>query len=207
MRILLLTIATVLFSISLTAQNNIDDANFDDSIKYSIFYGINYSYVENYGNDGFKGERSGYNAGLVAEMPFAKRWSFEGSLFFSTVGEQPIDEEGERVARFRTYTINLPVQFKYYFSDKKDFSIHIGPNLSYNFEPRIFENRNQDFRTLEEIVRTGFDGTAGFGYKFPGFGLWVKGTFSYGFADIFVNTDVYQSERFKIIRFDIGYQF
>ena len=188
------------------AQNNIDDANFDDSIKYSIFYGLNYSFLENYGNDGFKGERSGYNAGALAEMPFANKWSFEASLFFSVVGEQPIIDD-RVVARFRTYTINLPVQFKFYPGKNKSLSFHIGPQLSYNFEPKIFENQNQDFRTLEDVVNTGFDGTAGFGYKLPGFGLFIKGTFSYGFADIFVNQDIYTSERFKVIRIDIGYQF
>ena len=206
MRAFIFTVASIFFTFSISAQNNIDDANFDDSIKYSVFYGINYSYVENYGNPGFEGERSGYNVGAVAEMPFAKRWSFEASLFFSTVGEQPIIDD-RVVARFRSYTINLPVQFKYYVTDNKNFSLHFGPNLSYNFEPKIFEDQNQDFSSLENIVHTGFDATAGVGYQFPNFGLWIKGTFSYGLADIFVNSDIYQSERFKVVRLDIGYQF
>lgn len=202
-----LLLALFLFSTSatyLTAQNNIDDADFDDTIKYGIFYGINASYIDNYGSRGFRGERSGFNTGVIAEMPFANKWSFEASAFFAVEGEQPV-EDGVRIARFRMYTINVPVQFKYYIS--KGFSVHFGPQISYIFEPKIFEEQNQNFRVLDDVVNTGFGGTAGFGYKLPNFGLFVKTTFSYGFTDIFVNNDIYDSERLKVIRFSLGYQF
>jgi hypothetical protein len=188
----------------LSAQNNIDDADFDDRIKYSIFYGINASFIENYGSPGFQGERSGFNTGFIAEMPFANKWSFEGSVFFAVEGEQPI-EDGRRVARFRMNTINIPVQFKYYVTD--GFSLHFGPQISYIFEPKVFEDQNQDFRVVDNVVNTGFGGTAGFGFKFPGFGLFIKSTFSYGFTDIFINNDIYESERLKVIRFSLGYRF
>jgi hypothetical protein len=205
MKHFLLTIAILIAASSfLNAQNNIEDDDFDDKIIFGIIYGINYSYVENYGNNGFRGERAGYNAGLIAEMPFAKNWSFEASVFFATEGEQPI-VDGERVARFRMYTINVPVQFKYYIAG--GFSAHIGPQISYIFSPKIFENRNQEFRVLDDVVHTGFAGTAGFGYQFPNFGLFIKTELSYGFSDIFVNNDIYESERLKVVRFSLGYKF
>lgn len=204
MKLLLFVAFFLAASSFLTAQNNIDNSDFDDSIKFGILYGLNASFIENYGNDGFQGSRAGYNAGFVAEMPFAKRWSFEGSVFFATEGEQPV-VDGRVAARFRMYTINVPVQFKYYIAN--GFSVHFGPQISYIFEPKVFENQNQEFRTIEDVVNTGFGGTAGFGYKFPGFGLFIKSTFSYGFTDIFVNTDLYQQESLKVVRFSLGYQF
>ncbi|WP_124980031.1 porin family protein [Nonlabens xiamenensis] len=166
---------TALFAVSFAAQAQ--------DFSYGVIGGVNFSKIDNLGGSGFEDTRTGFHAGLFAELPFAENWSYEGSLLYSVEGEEFANAAGDEVDVKLSY-INVPLQFKYYAF--KGFSIHAGPQIGFLLKGESSVNDGNE-EEIEDTVNTNFAGTFGFGYDFKEIGLYLKGTLTYGFSDIIDN--------------------
>ena len=166
---------TMLLAVSYTALAQ--------DVSFGAIGGINFSKIDNLGGSGFEDHRVGYHVGGFAEIPFARNWSYEASLLYSTEGENWDDASGDEIDIKLSY-INVPFQFKYYAY--KSFSIHLGPQIGFllNSEYTINDGESID---VPDTVNTSFAGTVGVGYEFVELGIYLKGTFTYGFIDVIDN--------------------
>jgi hypothetical protein len=172
--------------------------------SYGVIGGVNFSKVENLGGSGIEENRLGFHLGGVVEIPFAEKWSYEGSLLYSVEGEEFENVAGSNTDIKLQY-LNVPLQFKYYAY--KDFSIHFGPQIGFLLKGEMSIG-DADAVEIENTVNTSFAGTIGFGYDLRAYDLYLKGTFTYGFTDILDNESA--GEVFQLpgtVHLSVGYKF
>ncbi|PPK93246.1 outer membrane protein with beta-barrel domain [Nonlabens xylanidelens] len=174
-------------------------------VTYGVIGGVNFSKIDNLGGSGFEDNRTGFHIGGVVELPFADKWSYEGSLLYSVEGEEFPNSLGTDTDVKLQY-INVPLQFKYYAFN--NFSVHFGPQIGFLLKGEATID-DGDAVELEDTVNTNFAGTAGFGYDLKEYNLYFKGTFTYGFSDIFDNESD-GSDRSQLpgtVHLSVGYKF
>lgn len=174
-------------------------------VTYGVIGGVNFSKIDNLGGSGFGDTRTGFHIGGVVELPFADKWSYEGSLLYSVEGEEFSNSAGTDTD-VRLQYINVPLQFKYYAL--KNFSFHFGPQIGFLLKGETTTG-DGDAVELEDTVNTNFAGTAGMGYDLKQYNLYFKGTITYGFSDIFDNesdgSDMSQLP--GTVHLSVGYKF
>lgn len=174
-------------------------------VTYGVIGGVNFSKIDNLGGSGFEDNRTGFHIGGVVELPFADKWSYEGSLLYSVEGEEFTNSLGTDTDVKLQY-INVPLQFKYYAFN--NFSVHFGPQIGFLIKGEAIIG-DGDAVELEDTVNTNFAGTAGFGYDLKEYNLYFKGTFTYGFSDILDNESD-GSDRSQLpgtVHLSVGYKF
>lgn len=174
-------------------------------VTYGVIGGVNFSKIDNLGGSGFEDSRTGFHVGGVVELPFSDKWSYEGSLLYSVEGEEFTNSLGTDTDVKLQY-INVPLQFKYYAFN--NFSVHFGPQIGFLIKGEATID-DGDAVELEDTVNTNFAGTAGFGYDLKEYNLYFKGTFTYGFSDVFDNESDGEdrSQLPGTVHLSVGYKF
>jgi hypothetical protein len=172
--------------------------------SYGAIGGVNFSKIENLGGSGIGENRLGFHLGGVVEIPFAEKWSYEGSLLYSVEGEDFENPAGTDI-NVKLQYLNVPLQFKYYAY--QDFSIHFGPQIGFLLKGEQSVG-DADAVEIENTVNTSFAGTIGFGYDLRAHDLYFKSTFTYGFTDILDNQSTEDSFQLPgTLHVSVGYKF
>jgi len=172
--------------------------------SYGAIGGVNFSKIENLGGSGIEENRLGFHLGGVVEIPFAEKWSYEGSLLYSVEGEDFENSAGTDI-NVKLQYLNVPLQFKYYAY--QDFSIHFGPQIGFLLKGEQSVG-DADAVEIENTVNTSFAGTIGFGYDLRAHDLYFKSTFTYGFTDILDNQSTEDSFQLPgTLHVSVGYKF
>lgn len=195
----ILIIAVVLFgTTTLSAQ---------EYWNFGVKGGVNFSTVTGDYIDSPK-SRTGFNIGVLAEIPIADRFSIQPEVLYSAQGftEASIDQDNfadiDDNVEYQLDYIQVPVLAKIYLID--GLSLQAGP--SFNFKV----NEEWDYTPLEEgndveldeAQSFEFGGAAGLEYKFNN-GFFVQGRYSYGFTDVIEDSEINNST----IQAGIGYTF
>ncbi|MFD1096193.1 porin family protein [Salegentibacter chungangensis] len=173
---LVLAVAIFGFSMSASAQ---------EYWNFGIKGGVNFS---NMTSDGFEdnNSRTGFNVGLLAEIPVSDRFSVQPEVLYSTQGTEATRVfAGERYnGEYQVDYVQVPLIAKIYLID--GLALEAGP--SFNFavnEEYDFENGGLDLETEPEMASTfEFGGALGASYKFNN-GFFLSGRYTQGFTDAF----------------------
>ena len=175
--------------------------------NFGVKGGVNFSTVT---GDYFDSpdSRTGFNIGVLAEIPLANRFSIQPEVLYSAQGftEASIDQENfadvDDNVEYQLDYVQVPVLAKIYLVD--GLSLQAGP--SFNF----LVNEELDYQPLEDggdinlenAQDFEFGGAAGLEYKFNN-GFFVQGRYTYGFTDVIEDTDINNST----FQAGIGYTF
>lgn len=181
-------------------------ANAQEYWKFGVKGGVNFT---NMTSDGFDdtNSRTGFNIGLLAEIPAGDRFSVQPEVLYSTQGT-----EATRTVAGNTYTgeyqldyIQVPVLAKFYPVD--GFAIEVGPSFNflvdekYDYSGTILESETE----TEMASSFEFGGAAGISYKFNN-GFFVDGRYVQGFTDAF-DSDSFDDDAIKNSGFQLGVGF
>ena len=152
--------------------------------------------------------RTGFNIGVLAEIPVADRFSIQPEVLYSAQGftEASIDQANfadvDDNVEYQLDYVQVPVLAKIYLVE--GLSLQAGP--SFNF----LVNEELDYQPLDDDGEVAlnnaqdfeFGGAAGLEYKFNN-GFFIQGRYTYGFTDVIEDTDINNSA----IQAGIGYSF
>ncbi len=195
----ILIVALVIFGIS--------NASAQEYWHFGVKGGLNFSTVT---GDGFDSPdmRTGFNVGLLAEIPVSGKFSVQPEVLYSAKGfdaarrDQNNFLDNDQNVVYQLDYIDVPVLANIYLTD--GLSVQAGP--SFNFKV----NEQYDYQPYEDGGNINFDqaqdfelgGAAGLQYKFNN-GLFLQGRYNYGFTDIYENSNTHNS----VIQAGIGYLF
>lgn len=174
--------------------------------KFGVKGGVNFT---NMTSDGFDdtNSRTGFNLGLLAEIPAGDHFSVQPEVLYATQGT-----EATRTVAGNTYTgeyqldyIQVPVLAKFY--PVQGFAIEVGPsfdflvNEKYDYSGTILNSETEtDMASSFE-----FAGTAGLSYKFNN-GFFLDGRYFQGFTDAFDSSN-WDGDAVKNNGFQLGVGF
>jgi len=189
-----------------------------------VLFGANTVSAQEYWNFGVKGgvnfstvtgdyfdspdSRTGFNIGVLAEIPLADRFSIQPEVLYSAQGftEASVDQANfadvDDNVEYQLDYVQVPVLAKFYLVE--GLSLQAGP--SFNF----LVNEELDYQPLDDDGEVAlnnaqdfeFGGAAGLEYKFNN-GFFIQGRYTYGFTDVIEDTDINNSA----IQAGIGYSF
>lgn len=175
--------------------------------NFGVKGGVNFSTVT---GDYFDSpdSRTGFNIGVLAEIPVADRFSIQPEVLYSAQGftEASIDQANfadvDDNVEYQLDYVQVPVLAKIYLVE--GLSLQAGP--SFNF----LVNEELDYQPLDDDGEVAlnnaqdfeFGGAAGLEYKFNN-GFFIQGRYTYGFTDVIEDTDINNSA----IQAGIGYSF
>lgn len=192
-------VALVIFGIS--------NASAQEYWHFGVKAGANFSTVAGDDIDS-PAYRTGYNIGLLAEIPVAERFSLQPEVLYSAKGfdaarfDQDNFLDNDQNVEYQLDYIDVPVLAKVYLTD--GLSLQAGP--SFNFKV----NEQYDYKPYEDGGDISFDqaqnfelgGAAGLEYKFNN-GLFLQGRYNYGFTDIYEDSNTHNS----VVQAGIGFLF
>ncbi len=195
--ILLVTVAIFGIGLSATAQ---------ESWHFGVKGGVNFT---NMTSDGFDdtNSRTGFNVGLLAEIPVGDRFSVQPEVLYSTQGT-----EATRNFAGTTYTgeyqldyVQVPLLAKFYLID--GLAIEAGPSFNFLADEKYdLKSGNIDYEQDSEMASTfEFGGALGASYKFNN-GFFIDGRYVQGFTDAF-DSDSFDEDAIKNNGFQLGVGF
>ncbi len=175
--LIVLAIITVFgISTSATAQ---------EYVYFGVKGGVNFT---NMTSDGFEdnNSRTGFNIGLLSEIPVSEKFSVQPEVLYSTQGteaEQVIGGETSS-GEYNLDYIQVPVLAKLYLID--GLSLELGPSFNFLVDEEIaFDTPIGDGNADAEYGSTfEFGGAVGASYKFNN-GFFASARYTQGFTDAF----------------------
>lgn len=180
-------------------------ANAQEYWNFGIKGGVNFT---NMTSDGFDdtNSRTGYNIGLLAEIPVSDAFSVQPEVLYSTQGT-----DATRVVAGQSYEgeyqldyVQVPLIAKFYLVD--GLALEAGPsfnflaNEKYDYSGRLgFESETDMASSFE------FGGALGASYKFNN-GLFLSGRYTQGFTDAF-DSDNWDGDAVKNNGIQVGLGF
>lgn len=188
--------AIALFSvISVQAQNP------TDLIQFGVKAGVNFATIA---GDDFESpdSRTGFHAGVLAELPFSERFSIQPEILYSAQG---FSAEGTILgssyeADYKMDYIQVPILAKVYLMN--GLNVQVGPQIGFRINEKIeaSDGSSIDFDSEDNDINLGL--AAGLEYKFPN-GFFVQGRYNYGFTDIYKDVNAHNS----VIQAGVGFMF
>ncbi|MDX1830501.1 MAG: porin family protein [Lutibacter sp.] len=156
--------------------------NAQEKTQFGATAGVNFS---NLTSKGFAGSNSkqGFYIGLLAEIPFGKRFSIQPEILYSTQGSNvKIYSNGgsPSSSEFSLDYLQIPILAKVYLL--KRFSIEIGP--TFNFLLKDNGTNLSTFYSSKFAKSFEFGGVIGTSYKFKN-GLFLDAKYIQGFSKAF----------------------
>jgi opacity protein-like surface antigen len=197
----ILVLAMMVFGTSIaTAQ---------EFVQFGAKGGVNFASIT--GDDFDTESRTGFNLGLVAEIPVAERFSIQPEVYYSAQGFDVSEIDQENVfdiddnIEYQLDYINVPVLAKIYLTD--GLSIQAGPSFNFKVNEEIDTMPTQDggdtnVAEYSDVKDFEFGGAAGLEYKFDG-GFFIQGRYNYGFTKLIDDVDAHNS----VFQAGIGYMF
>lgn len=118
--------------------------------------------------------RTAYDFGLVAEFETSPSTSVQPEIMYSSQGFHYDGGRinGEIIAEdnYKLDYLNIPIVFKYYFSEGASFEV--GPQVGFLLSAKTADNTINNGDLRDNLTNASFDFLVGFGYKFDnGFNL------------------------------------
>ncbi len=193
----LLLIASLFGVLSTQAQAN------SDLVQWGIKGGLTLSSIS---GDNFESPdyRTGFYAGLTAELPFTERFSLQPELLYAQQGFK-IADNSFGSAKYKLDYITIPILFKYYLV--QGLNIQAGPQIGFNINDEIeyksdWGSSNINNNEYSQVEDLDFGIIAGLEYKFYN-GLFINANYTYGFTKLIKDLDIHNSG----FRFGIGMMF
>jgi hypothetical protein len=133
------------------------------------------------------------NFGVVAEMPFSEKLSFQPELMYSIQGYSI----GEDVVALNY--LNLPLMGKYYLS--KGFSVEAGPQIGF-----LLSGKYEDVDVKDNFKTIDFGVNLGLGYKLNN-GLNFGARYDFGLSNINGVDGASDKYRNGVLQVSVGYFF
>ena len=195
----ILIIALVLFgATTMSAQ---------EKWNFGVKGGVNFATIT---GDGFDSpdSRTSFNAGLLAEIPIADRFSIQPEVLYSGQGfdAEEIDQDNvfdnDDNVEYQVDYISVPLLAKFYLVD--GLSIQAGPSFNFKVNEELDYEPNSDGGDFDGDRFEDFDfgGAAGLEYKFNN-GFFIQGRYTYGFSKMIDDEDVHNS----VFQAGVGFMF
>lgn len=160
-------------------------ASAQEFVYFGVKGGVNFT---NMTSDGFEdnNSRTGFNLGLLSEIPVGERFSIQPEVLYSTQGtesEQVI--AGETInGEYNLDYLQVPVLAKLYLID--GLSLEVGPSFNFLVDEEVeFDSPIGDGEAETDYGSTfEFGGAVGASYKFNN-GFFASARYTQGFTDAF----------------------
>lgn len=159
-------------------------ANAQEYWNFGIKGGVNFT---NMTSDGFDdtNSRTGYNVGLLAEIPVGDSFSIQPEVLYSTQGT-----DATRVVAGQSYEgeyqldyVQVPLIAKIYLVD--GLALEAGPSFNFLANEKYDYSGSLGFESETDMASSfEFGGALGASYKFNN-GLFLSGRYTQGFTDAF----------------------
>ncbi len=209
-----LILSTSLFAFVLFSASAQSDSK---QIQLGAKGGVNFSTLS---GDDFEdvASRTGFNAGLVLEIPISERLSFQPEVFYSAQGFdiEEIDQDNpfdtDENVEYQLDYIQVPLLLKAYLV--KGLSVEAGPQFGFKIHEEIDFEPNSDGGDIEiddeDSTVKDFDTSVALGasYKFDG-GFFVSARYTYGLTTIFEDDSLFDGvdAKNRVWQFGIGFMF
>lgn len=210
----MLIVCTLLLCATVTAQT--------EKIKIGIKAGLNISSLTFDESELESSKKTGFTAGVMAEIPLAKNFAIQPELLYSQQGMKFSYSDAEVSNSHYKSTVhlnylNIPVMLKYYVA--KGFSVQAGPQIGIllkannNYQDNFLGYENREDFNLKEYSN-GIDTSVNFGlgYQFKD-KFYADARYNLSYSDIFkeanptgnyiINTDM----KNRVFQITIGYFF
>ena len=178
-----------------------------ESWNFGVKGGLNFSTVT---GDYFQdpNHRTGFNIGLLAEIPVADRFSIQPEVLYSAQGYDfaTVDQDNfldvDDNVEYQLDYIQVPVLAKIYVLN--GLNVQAGPSFNFNVNEELDYSPTENGGDLELDNANSFElgGAAGLEYKFNG-GFFIQGRYTYGFTEVIDGSDAHNS----VWQASVGYMF
>lgn len=165
-----------------------------DKIKLGVKAGLNISSLTSDKNELDSSDKTGFTAGVMAEIPLAKNFSIQPEVLYSQQGMKfsysDIDVENSHYkSTIELNYLNIPVMLKYYVV--KGLSVQAGPQIgillkaSNKYQDNFLGYENQETFSLSDYA-SGIDTSVNFGlgYQFKN-KFYADARYNISYSDIF----------------------
>lgn len=171
-----------------------------DLIQWGVRAGVNFANVS---SDQISPDaRTGFYAGILAEVPLNERFSIQPGLYYSQQGFKlsMLGIDGT----YKLDYIQIPVLFKAFII--KGLNVQVGPQLGFNINNELTLDSTMGSGSIDssndQIKDIDFDLVAGIGYKFDN-GFFIQGHYNYGITKLTEEGDAHTS----LFQVGVGYMF
>lgn len=175
-----------------------------DLVQWGFKAGVNFANLSGSDVDGSPDSRTGFQAGIVAEVPFTERLSIQPELYYSQQGATTKGEIMGSQIKMKMHLdyIHIAPIFKYYII--QGLNIQVGPQLGFNVnkDVTVETELGNDTSSIDDVNDIDLDIVAGVGYKFD-MGVFVNARYMHGFSKVSKDNDVHNS----VIQIGVGYMF
>lgn len=209
----MLVLCTLLLCATVTAQT--------EKVKIGVKAGLNISSLTSDENELDSSDKTGFTAGIMAEIPLAKNFSIQPEILYSQQGMKfsysDVDVQNSHYkSTIGLNYLNIPVMLKYYVV--KGLSVQAGPQIgillkaSNKYQDNFLGYENHETFNLSDYAN-GIDTAVNFGlgYQFKNkFYTDLRYTISYSdiFKDASANTYVVNSDmKNRVFQITVGYFF
>lgn len=193
-----LILSSILVMAGIFAMNAQADS---DLVQWGVKAGANFANASGDDVDN-PDSRTGFYAGILAEVPITERFSVQPELYYSQQGFKIKNDVFEATEKLDY--IHIPVLAKVYLI--KGLNLQVGPQIGFNINDELHIDSdigNVDITPDDSDVNDiDFDVVAGLEYKFDN-GLFVNGRYMYGISKIVKNNDAHNS----VFQVGLGYMF
>lgn len=209
----MLVLCTLLLCATVTAQT--------DKVKIGVKAGLNISSLTSDENELDSSDKTGFTAGIMAEIPLAKNFSIQPEVLYSQQGMKfsysDVDVQNSHYkSTIGLNYLNIPVMLKYYVV--KGLSVQAGPQIGIllkannKYQDNFLGYENHETFNLSDYAN-GIDTAVNFGlgYQFKNkFYTDLRYTISYSdiFKDASANTYIINSDmKNRVFQITVGYFF
>jgi len=209
----MLVLCTLLLCATVAAQT--------DKVKIGVKAGLNISSLTSDENELDSSDKTGFTAGIMAEIPLAKNFSIQPEVLYSQQGMKfsysDVDVQNSHYkSTIGLNYLNIPVMLKYYVV--KGLSVQAGPQIGIllkannKYQDNFLGYENHETFNLSDYAN-GIDTAVNFGlgYQFKNkFYTDLRYTISYSdiFKDASANTYIINSDmKNRVFQITIGYFF
>jgi len=179
-----------------------------ESWSFGVKGGLNISTVTG-GSFDDPSHRTAFNAGVLAEIPIANRFSIQPEVLYSAQGYDfaSIDEDNifdtDDNIEYQLDYIQVPILAKVYVTD--GLSMQAGPSFNFNVNEELDFSPTEnggDVELSDQVSDFEMGAAAGLEYKLNS-GFFVQARYTYGFTEVFDGSDAHNS----VWQASVGYQF
>lgn len=208
----------ILCAVALISGLTVAQAQSDSkAVQLGVKGGLNSSTIS--GDDiGELKSRTSFNAGLVAEIPFSERVSFQPEVFYSGQGFDIQENDQDNIfdtddnVEYQLDYIQVPLLLKVYLVE--GLSVEAGPQFGFKIHEEIDFEPNNDGGDIEidsndsnvKDLDTGI--ALGTAYKFDN-GFFLSGRYTFGLTNIFEDGTAFENVDAKnnVWQFGLGFMF
>lgn len=208
----ILVLSALFLSLAATAQ--------DQKVKLGVKAGLNIASLNFDESELNTSSKTGFTAGLMAEIPLTKKFSLQPELLYSQQGSKSSFSDPEVAnskfeSTIKLNYLNIPVMLKYYVA--KGLSVQAGPQIGIllqannKYQDNFLGYENQETMNLKEYS-SGIDTSVNFGlgYQFAN-KFYADARYNISYSNVFKESDVSyfinSDMKNRVFQITVGYFF